>query len=156
MTNVAVKAMDLLQKGLVRVTNVTYNSLSSIIKTLDDDGNWKDHHLAIWRDGRFSCECEWFLKSKSVRLDLWADNLLIKAECKHALATKLTEHYERWIRMVKEHSPDGGFLLRSVEDREIIHVKSLEEEIDAGKLVKKNVTVSKPLPPRKGIIEKLD
>lgn len=156
MTNsVARKAAALIKDGNVNLISVAYNSFSAVVITKDADGNPKTHHIVIWRDGRYSCECDHFLKSKSIRLDLWSSNLLLKAECKHALAVKLTDQYERWIRMIKERDVDGTYLLRAVENpEESIHVKSLEEGFDHKRLVKKRVAPSSIMK-RKGIIDQV-
>jgi hypothetical protein len=59
---------------------------------------------------------------------LWKDNTRVRPECKHALAVKLSDVYKSWIRMILV-PVEGGYNLRSIEDIEHVHVKSLDDNI---------------------------
>jgi hypothetical protein len=96
--------------------------------------------VIIRRDGSYTCTCKNFMYSKASHLDLWRDNTRVKPECKHALAVKLHDTYKAWIRMILVPVADG-YVLRSIENVEQIHVKSMDEKFSWMPRVKK-------LPPR--------
>jgi hypothetical protein len=143
MSNISVtgKARSLIKTGNVAIDDVSANEMQATVITTDETGIPKDHHVIVWRDGRFSCTCENFLYSKSESLDLWAENLRVKPECKHALAVKLDDSYKQWIRMVIVPTNEG-YALRSIEAIEIITVKSLDEKISKERMLPKKAVMS--------------
>lgn len=146
--SVAGKANYILEKGGVSFTLITCNEVHASVISIDknrDTGKKevKEHSVIIWRDGHFTCDCTNFIYSRSEKINLWDDEVRIKAECKHALAVKLHEIYKRWIRMILVPT-DSGYALRSVEIPEVIDVRTKNEEISAEKLLPK----VKVMPPR--------
>ena len=134
--SVAEKAVGL----KVSIESVTANELKAlVIVTEMKRGKGKrgrlvykteDHtrDVLVFRDGNFTCTCTNSQYSKASHLNLWKDNARIKPECKHALAVKLTDVYKSWIRMILV-PVDGGYSLRSIENIEHVHVKSLDERL---------------------------
>jgi len=84
--------------------------------------------VIVHRDGNYTCTCTNFLYSKATHLNLWKDNTRTRPECKHAIAVKLTDVYKSWIRMILV-PVNGGYSLRSIENIEHVHVKSLDEHL---------------------------
>lgn len=125
--SIAEKARDLIQKGLVKIVDEpTFNEMNGIVVTVRDNKP-HTHRVTVFRNGNWSCDCDWFVRSKSVELDLW-ELVLSKPECKHALAVKLLPKYDEWISM-KVIERNGGLYLIAVENKEEIRIKSVEEKI---------------------------
>jgi len=86
------------------------------------------HDVLVYRDGNFTCTCTNAQYAKATHLNLWKDNTRTRPECKHAIAVKLTDVYKSWIRMILV-PVNGGYSLRSIENIEHVHVKSLDEHL---------------------------
>jgi hypothetical protein len=134
MKSVARKARSLVKDGKVEI-----DAIGRYMHGFVTGNKNKKYSVTVWRDGHYSCECEWFLYSPSVHLYLWEENVRIKPECSHALAVKLTDEYKSWIRMITMKGMDGKHVLRAVEPVEKITIKSREEKKAKQKTKKKRI-----------------
>ncbi len=82
------------------------------------------------------------MRSPSVKISLWADDLRGQPECSHALAVKMTDDYKIWIRMVEKKDKETGEWILTSEDEEPlekINVLSLDDDF-MKKIKKKKIT----------------
>lgn len=83
MKSVSDKARKIIRNKRIRITEVKYPKIKAVVQ--GDHGTYKTE---IFRDGRFNCQCEGFIYTKTRG-----------AECSHILAIKMHPAYAKWYPM---------------------------------------------------------